>query len=381
MNLDFKRYFTFKKNDRIGIISLSIVTLLVVIIDLSVPKFIKNNHEFDFSEFSAEIDTFKLSLIEVDDDDYVSRLDSFIIAMYDTLELFTFDPNYTSNQEWKLLGLTDKQINTINNYKDRGGSFKIKDDFRKIYGIRTMQFTILKPFIDLPDALSYDNNQSDYNQTSNNKNYILFDFDPNTATDEDFLNLGLSEKQIRTINNYRSKGGRFYAKEDFKKIYVISDYDYNRLSPFIVIEQQDDQQQTIPVQISVVDIATADTAMFKQLPGIGSVLAGRIVKFREKLGGFYDVSQIKEVYGITEDTYNNIKQYLTISTTSVTQININFSEYADLVKHPYINSQTANLILNYKKNNGFYTSVNQLKTNSIIDEVLFEKLNMYLTVD
>ena len=56
------------------------------------------------------------------------------------------------------------------------------------------------------------------------------------TTDEDYKKLGLSEKQINTINNYKNKGGTFKTKEDFKKMYVISDEEYKRLEPYIVIK-------------------------------------------------------------------------------------------------------------------------------------------------
>lgn len=381
MKVDFKKYFSFKKKDRIGIISLLILILLIISADLSLPKLLNNDEkEYDFTEFTAEIDTFMLSLVEVDDDTYISRLDSFIIARYDSLELFMFDPNYTSDAEWLLLGLTEKQINTINNYKDRGGSFKIKDDFRKIYGIRTMQFKLLEPFIDLPENLPNNSQQRRSNNQATTNDYVLFEFDPNTATDNDFKKLGLSDRQINTINNYRSKGGYFKVKEDFKKIYVISEDDYNRLAPFIVIKPQQSQQPAI-ADIPTIEINSADTSLFKLLPGIGTVLSGRIIKFRAKLGGFYSVEQIKEVYGITTETYNKIKQYLTINTDNIAKININFAKYSDLVKHPYIDSKTANAILNYKKQHGFYNSVEQLLSENVLEPILYSKLSIYLTVE
>ncbi|MBN2663615.1 MAG: helix-hairpin-helix domain-containing protein [Bacteroidales bacterium] len=383
MKIDFKKYFSFKKKDRIGIISLSVLILIIISLDLFLPKLLNSaKNEYDFTEFSAEIDTFMLSLVEVDDNAYISRLDSFIIAKYDSLELFMFDPNYTSDAEWLLLGLTQKQITTLNNYKDRGGKFKIKDDFRKIYGIRTMQFKLLEQYIDLPESLPNTSQQGRSNNQTTTNDYVLFEFDPNTATDNDFKKLGLSDRQITTINNYKNKGGYFKIKEDFKKIYVISEDDYNRLAPFIVIKNQQTQQNQQPaiVDIPTIEINSADTSLFKQLPGIGAVLSERIIKFRTKLGGFYSVEQIKEVYGITPETYNQIKQYLTINTNNIAKININFAEYSDLVKHPYIDSNTANAILNYKKQHGFYNSVEQLLSENVLELNLYNKLSVYLTV-
>ncbi len=376
MKLDLKKYFTFRKNDRIGIITLLFIVLIVFLINLFLPKFVKNEQNFNYSKFSAQIDSFMLSLNDEQDEEYLSKLDSFIIARYDTLELFMFDPNFTTDEQWIKLGLTEKQINTINNYKDRGGEFYIKDDFRKIYGIRTMQYKLLRPYIDLPEKLDngYKNNYDFPDNDS--ENYTLFEFDPNNATNDDFKKLGISKRVINIINNYRNKGGVFYKKQDFKKIYGINDKLYNRLEPYIVIN---DKKKTKNKKIPIVEINTADTALFKTLPGIGSVLSSRIIKFRDKLGGFYKISQINQVYGLSSQTYNKIKPYLKIETGNLIKININFADYYDLVKHPYIDSKTANSIIDYREKNGFYTSVSQLKDNNIIDQIKYKKLKKYLS--
>lgn len=390
MNINFKKYFTFRKKDRLGLILLMTLVLILFIGNLLLPKLIKNEHNFDNSEFSAEVDSFLVSLTPIEENEYVSKLDSFIIARYDSLNLFKFNPNTTTNEQWLLLGLTQKQINTINNYTSKGGKFYDKEDFRKIYGIRTKQFQILKPYIDLPDKSS----PNTYQKNNYNNNYqkdepkkrdiTLFEFDPNTATDEDFAKLGLSDKQIKSLNNYRNKGGKYYKKEDFKKMYVISDETYLMYEPYIVINQEENnkyesdyEQKVIPI----IDINTADTALFKKLPGIGPVFSERIVKYRTKLGGFSTIDQINEVYGIKPETFTKIEQYLTISSVNIVQININFAEFGDLVKHPYIDKNIANSILKYRKKNGFYTSVNQLLKNNILEEGVFHKIEKYLTVD
>ncbi len=374
MAIDFKKYFTFRKVDRIGIIALIIVIAALFSVNLTLPKLTKTEQKFDTTKFVAQIDTFVASLTPKEEKEYISRLDSFIIARYDTLELFMFDPNTTTDEEWHKLGLTNKQIKTINTYKDRGGKFFIKDDFRKIYGIRTKQYQILKPYINLPDKLPEDTKKSNLTEP---KNITLFEFDPNTASADELLQLGLTDRQVSTIVNYRNKGGKFYKKEDFKKIYTISEDDYNRLSPYIKISRQERQQ----AQISIIEINSADTSQLKTLPGIGDVLASRIVKFRKKLGGFYSIEQLKEVYGLKPETFDKIKQYLTINTSTITKININTATYKQLTAHPYINSLTANNILNFRKNNGNFTDANQLVINELVTQEVYDKIKNYISVE
>ncbi len=372
--IDFKKYFTFRKVDRVGISALIIVIAALFSVNLTLPKLTKTEQKFDTTKFVAQIDTFVASLTPKEEKEYISRLDSFIIARYDTLELFMFDPNTTTDEEWHKLGLTNKQIKTINTYKDRGGKFFIKDDFRKIYGIRTKQYQILKPYINLPDKLPEDTKKSNLTEP---KNITLFEFDPNTASADELLQLGLTDRQVSTIVNYRNKGGKFYKKEDFKKIYTISEDDYNRLSPYIKISRQERQQ----AQISIIEINSADTSQLKTLPGIGDVLASRIVKFRKKLGGFYSIEQLKEVYGLKPETFDKIKQYLTINTSTITKININTATYKQLTAHPYINSLTANNILNFRKNNGNFTDANQLVINELVTQEVYDKIKNYISVE
>ncbi|MCX6296782.1 MAG: hypothetical protein NTX97_12095 [Bacteroidetes bacterium] len=70
-----------------------------------------------------------------------------------------------------------------------------------------------------------------------------FSFDPNNLPEGEWKRLGLNEKQIKTIKNYESKGGRFRKKEDVKKMYCIKDELYASLEPFIQIASADDENR------------------------------------------------------------------------------------------------------------------------------------------
>lgn len=61
-----------------------------------------------------------------------------------------------------------------------------------------------------------------------------------------------------------------------------------------------------------VELNSADTTELKRLKGIGSVLSARIVKYRKKLGGFTSVEQIRNVYGLSDETYHEILPHIWI---------------------------------------------------------------------
>jgi competence protein ComEA len=224
----------------------------------------------------------------------------------------------------------------------------------------------------------------------------LFYFDPNTATEEEFIKLGVREKTITTILNYRAKGGKFFKPTDLERIYNLRHEEYERLLPYVQIETAaENQAASAPVFSSspskkieqkqqaavTVDINTADTAQWKMLRGIGSGYAKRIVNFRNKLGGFVSVAQVAETFGLPDSVYQTIKPYLKVSTASVTKINLNTATAEELKAHPYIKYSFANAIIQYRNEHGMYKAVSDLQKLSVIDQNLYQKIEGYLKVE
>lgn len=217
-----------------------------------------------------------------------------------------------------------------------------------------------------------------------------FYFDPNNLPESSWLQLGFSDKQIKVIKNYEAKGGRFYKKEDLAKIYVISEFDYNRVSPYIKIAVSKDKypksfpKREYPVYSSTknnksISINAADTLAWKSLPGIGSVLAKRIVKYRESLGGFYKVDQIREIYGLSIETFEAIEENLILeSELSIRKIPINTCTMVELQRHPYINRKQAETIVNYRLQHGNFENLESLSQIKSLDNVFLRKIELYL---
>jgi competence ComEA-like helix-hairpin-helix protein len=128
-----------------------------------------------------------------------------------------------------------------------------------------------------------------------------------------------------------------------------------------------------------IDINHADTSELIALPGIGSKLAARIVSFREKLGGFYSVEQIRETYGLSDTSFQKIKPFLFIN-GEVEKFNINSATKDDLKNHPYIKWNIANAIVEYRKQHGNYNQLDDLKNITIVDEPTFNKIAHYISL-
>jgi DNA uptake protein ComE-like DNA-binding protein len=207
----------------------------------------------------------------------------------------------------------------------------------------------------------------------------LFYFDPNTITNEQWVELGLENRTILTIRNYLSKGGRFRKPADLGKIYGISPEDATRLIPFVKLElpehhatytssprnyvahvQTPFTRKGYQRKVLTVDVNSADSTDFESLPAIGTKLAARIIRFREALGGFYSIEQLREVYGINDTIFNLISASLTMKTGVFRKLRINDWNADSLDIHPYIQKHEARAIVKYRTQHGRFNDANDL---------------------
>lgn len=135
-----------------------------------------------------------------------------------------------------------------------------------------------------------------------------------------------------------------------------------------------------PVESIFIELNKTDSIELQQLRGIGPVFASRIVRFRDLLGGFYDKSQLLQVYGMDEERYLAIKDFVHADKALVQKININTADYQSLVKHPFVSPKQANVIVQYRIQHGNYTDTGDLLKIATLDEEFLRKIAPYLTV-
>lgn len=232
-------------------------------------------------------------------------------------------------------------------------------------------------------------NPSDYKSNApKNNNVEYFEFDPNICSKDEWIRLGVNEKTAKTIMNYVSKGGRFKSPEDLKKIWGLSPTQVKVLMPFVKILSisKIDNKKNNPAHFPttnfkmIIDVNSADSSILESLAGIGPTLAGRIIKYRNKLGGFYKIEQLKEVWGLTDSVLNKVKEQVIIS-DKVLKINVNTADFLELKSHPYIGYKLANTIINYRNQHGIFKSLEDIQKIILIDEKTFNRLISYLTVN
>ena len=395
-----RAYFSFTKKERVGITVLISLIFIIFILPYFFPKPKDEKNQKVFDELKNEIAQLKTQ--KADSSNYKSYKEhnndepSNDNAPPIKQKLFYFNPNTISAEQWEQLGLRDKTIHTIKNYINKGGKFKSAEDLKKIYGLHNDEYERLSPYVRIENSTSFSDNKKSSRPVINNSSSAkteLFYFDPNTISAEQWRQLGLRDKTISTIENYINKGGKFKSAEDLKKIYGLHDDEYERISPFVKIENQSSVINKNVANNSfsntsnkknyhgeAIDINNADTTTFMQLPGIGNKLANRIITFRERLGGFFSVEQIAETYALPDSTFIKIKPFLKTN-SELKKININTADANTLKQHPYIKWNLANAIIQYRNQHGLFKSINDVEQIVVITPEIFKKISPYLKVD
>jgi len=129
---------------------------------------------------------------------------------------------------------------------------------------------------------------------------------------------------------------------------------------------------------TMADLNRSDSAALVALPGIGPVLSARIIKYRNLLGGFVSVKQLKEVYGLPEETYNLICTRVVADSLSVRKIKVNEAEYKDLIRHPYFKKGEVEAIMKYRRLSGRINSVEDMMKNKLISDETCRRIKAYL---
>ena len=250
-----------------------------------------------------------------------------------------------------------------------------------------------------------------HENTSPRQQVETFAFDPNTASKDDLMRLGLSSRTAQTILNYRAKGGRFYKKEDLKRIYTVRPEDYERLEAYVRIPPRQGngryedfskkadnqgavaatsfeekpfaaQNFTKKTATATVDINAATVEDWQQIRGIGPGWAKRIVNFREKLGGFTAPQQVAETYGLPDSVFQKMLPQMQSTTPVFRRINLNAATLDEVKYHPYLSSFQATILFNYRTQHGSYAdfaSVKKVKAGFTDDD--WRRLEPYFSFD
>ena len=226
----------------------------------------------------------------------------------------------------------------------------------------------------------------------------LFYFNPNTVTEDSLLSLGFPPYLAQRLLKYRSKGGRFRKKEDLLKMYGMQESLYNQIAPWVILPNEQPYQykknkqqgQQAPVYAKKenqykqqppkkFDLNRADSLQLLAVRGIGPVLSGRILKFREALGGFVQAEQVREVWGLSPEVADLLLERAYVGAdVPLRTLPVNTAEVAVLSRHPYISRKQAELIVAYRSQHGSFQKPEDLLQVHTIDEKFIHNIRPYL---
>lgn len=238
------------------------------------------------------------------------------------------------------------------------------------------------------------------NPKQKTKKYHFRPFNPNTVTYEELISFGLSEKQSSNIVNYRSKAKGFKDEKQFRRLYCMNDYLFNQIQPYLIFdtekpaavsehqtvhfetEKAEHLFQTVERKQLILDLNLSDTLDLQQLNGIGKVRAGRIYRYGKKLGGYVSVDQLKEVYGMDEDLFENIKSHFIVTDVRIKKINVNSDDVKYLISHPYIDFQLAKALIRYRKEyKKDFEKAEDIQNIHLLSEEEYERLLPYIKTE
>jgi competence protein ComEA len=350
-------YFTFSRNERKGIIVLVVLIFLLAVTNKLIFYFEKPA-KIDAALFDSARHELGLAIDSIDQAESLQKL-------------FAFNPNTIDSVALDSLGIPQSVKNNLLKFRARGGKIHSSADFKKIYGVTDQLYNQVSPYLSLENG--------PHQQAKAAPGHELFAFDPNKATDSEFLRLGFSDKQIATIRKYLGKSGAFHNKTDFFKIRVISENQKRILSDWVVIEETKEMPsgESPKLIIAQIELNSADSIQLKQLPGIGAVLSKRIVKYRDLLGGFYSIDQLKEVYGLNEQTVQLVVKNVKLDEAKIRKLNLNFADVNELSRHPYLKTNLAVKIVKFRTKYGSIRDCSVLRDSMILNIDEYNRIKPY----
>lgn len=209
-------------------------------------------------------------------------------------------------------------------------------------------------------------------------------FDPNQYSKEDWMKLGLSEKQVDVIMKFTSRGIR--SNSDLKKIYVLPEAVYLLIEdstyyPKGDVYKRETDALTVKDKTELyVPLNAATKEDLEQIPGIGPYFSQKIIEHRENLGGYIQKEQLMDIWKIDPEKYQSIRNYIKLDQVEIRRININTASIDELKAHPYIDYKVANSIVKMREQRGGYSKVEEIMESVLIELPLYRKIEPYLIV-
>lgn len=216
------------------------------------------------------------------------------------------------------------------------------------------------------------------------KTDTLYPFSAHKLTPYRAYRLGLSPEATDRLLTHISQGGTFTDLGQLQQVGRLPDSVLDGLKPYLKFPSASfvsKKQLSQRPQVALSDLNTASAADLQQVYGIGAVLSERIVAYRTYLGGFQDIGQLSEVYGLSEEVIGNIEQrFGVVEPPEREKADVNTVSLAQLSKVPYFNKALAYRLVSYRSAVGRIDSLGQLAKIKDFPVGLLDRIGLYLEV-
>ena len=259
-----------------------------------------------------------------------------------------------------------------------------------VHFLRVDTILIKKPRIKVETKTNNSKSKENKKKYSKKKKKLVYrspkgKFDPNEYTHEDWMYLGLSERQTNVIMRFLNH--KIYTNEALKKIYVLPDTFYHLIKDstvypaYIFDEKETFVKKKSPSITKFLELNTIDSLELISINGIGPFYASQIINYRNKLGGFYKREQLMEIWKMKEETCQILMESLIIDTSTLQKIHLNTVSFEKLKNHPYLSYSQANSIVKMRTQLGRFDSISSIKKSKLINDDTFLRVRPYLSLD
>jgi competence ComEA-like helix-hairpin-helix protein len=313
-----KDYFTFTKKERIGVIAMLAIILLLLFIPYLFP-YLKRKQVVDKAAFEKEVA--KLNQLKIDS---AENKRSYVKRNYDDEErdyyqpakrkyeeenikgeLFVFDPNTATTEDWKRLGVKERTIQTIQNYLSKGGKFHQPEDLYKVYGLKQEDVARMIPYVSIKTEEPVASSTKEPSANFENKKAKSFPaiIEINSADTTALIALpGIGSKLSQRIISFRDKLGGFNSIDQVGETFGLPDSTFQKIKSNLTCNNSG---------VKKININTADINILKAHPYIRYALANVIIQYRTEHGNFNSVTDLNKISMMNDDLFRKISPYLT----------------------------------------------------------------------
>lgn len=321
----------------------------------------------------------------------------FISENSPVLSLTDFDPNDLNEEQWQHLGFSSKQIATILNYKKMiGGRFISKEQFKKCFAVSAEKYSELETYILLPEN----------NKEAKSNNFKSFEkrtvtisgrFNPDHYSANDWIQMGFSEKQADAILKYKKYlGGSFVSKEKFKECFIISEENFQKMSPYLILPEKtpanfthyskNNKYEKTKIQYHLFDPNTLDLEGWKSF-GFSDKQSQTIINYRDRnlKGSFKSLEDLQKCFVISDKKFEEMKPFIRLSSapnndkikqqekTDFSKVDLNAITFKQLIEFGF-DEKAAGSMIGFRKKLGGFVNKEQILTTYNIDPELTQKL-------